>query len=126
MDTSKKTKQSGNDVAPKSMDEAGEARSFRPGMALRVAIGFALVALIVLTANFVTQQSAAEARDRVRELLLQHEPLVRATETLASAVSLRGLTDHTESFRTRYGGQQALLASQVRVDDCAELLGQKS
>jgi diguanylate cyclase (GGDEF)-like protein len=123
MDTSKKTKQSGNDVAPKSTDEAGEARSFRPGMALRVAIGFALVALIVLTANFVTQQSAAEARDRVRELLLQHEPLVRATETLASAVSLyeRVVIDQSESSIVSH--QQVQSAAQ-RMLEAAAAYGQ--
>jgi hypothetical protein len=99
MGTSGKTQQTGNDGAPKTADESNEGRSFRPGMALRVAIGFAAVALIVLTANFITQQSAAEARYRVRELLLQHEPLVRATETLASAVSLyeRVVIDQSES-----------------------------
>ncbi len=62
-------------------------RGYRPGMAMRIAIGFAAVAITVITANFITQQSASEARHRVRQLLLQHEPLVRTTETLAAAVS---------------------------------------
>ena len=67
-------------------------------MALRVAIGFVAVALIVVTANFITQQSAP-TRARVRELLVQHEPLVRATESLAAAVSLyeRVVVDQSES-----------------------------
>jgi diguanylate cyclase (GGDEF)-like protein len=60
---------------------------YRPGMSMRLAIGFLAVALVVVTANLVTQQSARTARERVRQLLVQHEPLVRATESLAAAVS---------------------------------------
>jgi hypothetical protein len=45
---------------------------------------------------------------------------------LASATSIHGFTDHTESFRSRYGSQQALLASRIRVDDCVKLVGQDS
>ncbi len=60
---------------------------WRPGMALRVAIGFAAVALTVISANLVTQRSAKAARDQVRQLLVHHEPLVRATESLAASVS---------------------------------------
>ena len=36
-------------------------------MALRVAIGFAAVALTVISANLVTQRSAKAARDQVRQ-----------------------------------------------------------
>jgi diguanylate cyclase (GGDEF)-like protein len=62
-------------------------RRYRPGMSLRVAIGFVAVGVAVLFANALTQRSAADARERVRQLLLQHEPMVRATEDLAAAVS---------------------------------------
>jgi len=60
---------------------------YRPAMSMRVAIGFAAVALTVIAANVITERSANSARKHVRHLLVQHEPLVRATETLASAVS---------------------------------------
>ncbi len=81
------------------MPDEGDSSGYRPGMALRVAIGFAAVALTVIAANFITQQSAREARERVRELLVQHEPLVRATESLAAAVSLyeRVIVDQSEN-----------------------------
>lgn len=81
------------------MPDESDSSGYRPGMALRVAIGFVAVALTVLAANFITQQSAREARERVRELLVQHEPLVRATESLAAAVSLyeRVIVDQSES-----------------------------
>jgi diguanylate cyclase (GGDEF)-like protein len=97
----------------------GEVRSYRPGMALRVAIGFAAVALTVIAANVVTQQSVREARSRVRELLLQHEPLVRATESLASAVSLyeRVVIDQSES--SAVSQQQVQLAAQRMTDAAA-------
>ena len=87
-------------------------------MALRVAIGFAAVALAVIAANFITQQSAREARERVRELLVQHEPLVRATETLAAAVSLyeRVIVDQSEN--NAISVHQAELAAQ-RMRDAA-------
>ncbi len=54
---------------------------------MRVAIGFAAVALTVFGANLITRESADEARKHMRQLLMQHEPLVRATEALADAVS---------------------------------------
>jgi diguanylate cyclase (GGDEF)-like protein len=68
-------------------------------MAVRVAIGFAGVALTIISANYVTQQIAQDARERVRQLLVQHEPLVRATESLAAAASLyeRVVIDQSES-----------------------------
>lgn len=87
-------------------------------MALRVAIGFVAVALSVIAANFITQQSAREARERVRELLVQHEPLVRATESLAAAASLyeRVIVDQSES--NTISVHQAQLAGQ-RMSDAA-------
>lgn len=101
-----------------AMPDEGDSSGYRPGMALRVAIGFVAVALAVLAANFITQQSAREARERVRELLVQHEPLVRATESLAAAVSLyeRVIVDQSESSTTSV--HQAQLAAQ-RMGDAA-------
>lgn len=100
------------------MSDEGDSSGYRPGMALRVAIGFVAVALTVVAANYVTQQSAREARERVRELLVQHEPLVRATESLASAVSLyeRVIVDQSES--SAISVHQAQLAAQ-RMSDAA-------
>ncbi|HEX7011545.1 MAG TPA: EAL domain-containing protein [Steroidobacteraceae bacterium] len=97
-------------------DSEGRLWPYRPGMALRVAIGFAAVALTVITANFLTQQTAREARERVRELLLQHEPLVRATESMASAVSLyeRVVLDQAESSVVSH--QQVARAAQGMKD----------
>ncbi|MGH8188508.1 MAG: hypothetical protein ACREUC_18265, partial [Steroidobacteraceae bacterium] len=99
--------------------EEGEVHSYRPGMALRVAIGFAAVALTVIAANVITQQSVREARSRVRELLLQHEPLVRATESLAAAVSLyeRVIIDQSES--SAVSQHQVQLAAQRMTDAAA-------
>jgi diguanylate cyclase (GGDEF)-like protein len=98
------------------MPDEGDSSGYRPGMALRVAIGFAAVALTVIAANFITQQSAREARGRVRELLVQHEPLVRATETLAATVSLyeRVVVDQSES--NAISMHQAQLAAQRMTD----------
>jgi diguanylate cyclase (GGDEF)-like protein len=101
------------------MPEEGDSSGYRPGMALRVAIGFAAVALTVIAANFITQQSAREARERVRELLVQHEPLVRATESLAAAVSLyeRVIVDQSEGDAVSL--HQAQLAAQRMTDEAA-------
>jgi diguanylate cyclase (GGDEF)-like protein len=102
-----------------SMPEDNDSGGYRPGMALRVAIGFAAVALTVLAANVITQQSAREARERVRELLVQHEPLVRATESLAATVSLyeRVIVDQSESNSISI--HQAQLAAQRMTDAAA-------
>ncbi|HEY5757982.1 MAG TPA: hypothetical protein VIU34_19285 [Steroidobacter sp.] len=93
-------------------------RRWRPGMALRVAIGFAAVALTVIVANISTQQSAREAREKVRELLVQHEPLVRATESLAAAVSMyeRAVIDQSETSTI---AQQPVKAAAQRMTDAA-------
>jgi diguanylate cyclase (GGDEF)-like protein len=87
-------------------------------MALRVAIGFAAVALTVIVANISTQQSAREAREKVRELLVQHEPLVRATESLAAAVSMyeRAVIDQSETSTI---AQQPVKAAAQRMTDAA-------
>src|ERR1700754_3715805 len=81
------------------MPDEGDSSGYRPGMALRVAIGFAAVAIAVIAAHYITQQSAREAREGGRELRVQQEPMVRATESLAAAVSLyeRVIVDQSES-----------------------------
>lgn len=88
-------------------------------MALRVAIGFAAVGLTVIVANISTQQAAREAREKVRELLVQHEPLVRATETLASAVSMyeRAVIDQSEAGTV---AQQPVKAAAQRMTEAAD------
>ncbi|MGH8177438.1 MAG: putative bifunctional diguanylate cyclase/phosphodiesterase [Steroidobacter sp.] len=98
----------------------GGARAYRPGMALRVAIGFAAVALTVVSANLLTQQSANDARTRVRQLLVQHEPLVRATESLAAAVSHyeRVVVDQTQSLAA--SAQQVEIAARRMHESAAE------
>jgi diguanylate cyclase (GGDEF)-like protein len=70
----------------------------RPSMAMRVAIGFIAVALIVLAGHLVTQQSARAARERMRQLVSEHEPIVRSTEALAAAISQyqRSVLDQAE------------------------------
>lgn len=94
-------------------------RWLQPGMALRVAIGFIAVAVTVVVANLATQQAAREAREKVRELLVQHEPLVRATESLAAAVSMyeRAVLDQSESSAI---AQQPVKAAAQRMTDAAE------
>src|ERR1041384_5968611 len=92
------------------MPEESDSSGYRPGMALRVAIGFAAVALAVIAANYITQQSAREARERVRERL------VRAAESLAAGVSLyeRVVVDQSES--NSISVHQAQLAAQRMTD----------
>lgn len=101
-----------------SVTEASRLRRWQPGMALRVAIGFAAVALTVVVANFATQQSAREAQEKVRKLLVQHEPLVRATESLAAAVSMyeRAVIDQSETSNV---AQQPVKAAAQRMIDAA-------
>jgi diguanylate cyclase (GGDEF)-like protein len=98
------------------------ARRFRPGMALRMTIGFVAVALTVVAANLITQRSARNARERVRELLVEHEPVVRATESLASTVSLyeRMVIDQSESNSV---SQQHVLDAATRMMDAAAAYG---
>ncbi len=86
---------------------------------LRVAIGFAAVGLTVIVANISTQQSAREAREKVRELLVQHEPLVRATESLAAAVSMyeRAVIDQSETSTI---AQQPVKAAAQRMTETAD------
>jgi diguanylate cyclase (GGDEF)-like protein len=99
--------------------DSSRPRWLQPGMALRVAIGFIAVAVTVIVANVATQQSAREAREKVRELLVQHEPLVRATESLAAAVSMYGrvIVDQSESSTV---AQQPIKAAAQRMTDAAD------
>jgi diguanylate cyclase (GGDEF)-like protein len=62
-------------------------RSYRPGMAMRMALGFAALAIVIAAANVVTQRSSREARERMRQLVGQHEPMVRSTQVLATSIS---------------------------------------
>src|SRR3954470_12498939 len=78
---------------------------FRPGIAMRVALGFAAIAVAVIAANLITQHSTRTARERMRQLVVDHEPVMRATESLASAISVyeRVVIDRAE----RGSGSQA-------------------
>jgi diguanylate cyclase (GGDEF)-like protein len=72
--------------APSSGAVTPKSRNFRPGMALRMTLGFAALAFTALIANLVTQQSNVAAREHMRQLVVQHEPIVRSTELLANAL----------------------------------------
>jgi diguanylate cyclase (GGDEF)-like protein len=75
--------------ASEMKDAAGTkapSRNYRPGMVMRMALGFAALAFTILTANLVTQRTNVETRDHMRELVVQHEPIVRSTELLANAL----------------------------------------
>ncbi|HMN46924.1 MAG TPA: EAL domain-containing protein [Povalibacter sp.] len=72
----------------KPVAAAPDASRFRPGMAARVALGFAAVAIAVLVANILVQKSTSTARERMRQLVVEHEPVVRAAESLASTISV--------------------------------------
>jgi diguanylate cyclase (GGDEF)-like protein len=55
-------------------------------MAMRMALGFAALAIVIVAANVVTQRSSRAARERMRQLIGQHEPMVRSTQALATAI----------------------------------------
>src|SRR5687767_10395516 len=109
----------GTGMPPRPVTEVSRPGWMQPGMALRVAIGFVAVAVTVVLANISTQQSAREAREKVRELLVQHEPLVRATESLAATVSMyeRVIVDQSESSTI---SQQPIKAAAQRMTEAAE------
>ena len=73
-------------AVPDAMPIATQQRMRRPGMATRMAVGFAALAITILVANVITQRSNVEARDHMRQLVVQHEPIVRSTELLAAAL----------------------------------------
>jgi diguanylate cyclase (GGDEF)-like protein len=78
-------------------------------MAMRMAIGFAAVAITVLIANIVTQQSTRATRSLMRELVAEQEPLVRAGENLAEAIATyqRAVLQASESGVMQDGPQLA-------------------
>jgi diguanylate cyclase (GGDEF)-like protein len=65
---------------------AAAPRGWRFGVAMRMALGFAALALVMLGANIVTQRSNLEHREHMRRLVVQHEPILRSTELLANAL----------------------------------------
>lgn len=67
--------------------QAAQAR-YRPGMAMRMALGFTAIAIAILAANLVTQNSTRNARERMRQLVIKHEPVVHAAENLAGAIAI--------------------------------------
>lgn len=71
---------------------------YRPGMAMRMGLGFAAIAIAMLAANLVTQNSTRNARERMRQLVVDHEPVVHATENLAGAIAIyeRAVIDQAE------------------------------
>ena len=71
---------------------------YRPGMAMRMALGFAAIAIAILAANLITQNSTRNARERMRQLVIEHEPVVHATENLAGAIAIyeRAVIDRAE------------------------------
>src|SRR5262245_52594538 len=74
--------------APPAAAASAISGRFRPGIATRVALGFAAIAVTILAANIITQQSTRAARDHMRQLVVEHEPIMRATESLAGAISV--------------------------------------
>jgi diguanylate cyclase (GGDEF)-like protein len=57
-----------------------------PGIAVRMGLGFAALAIVVVAANLITQESSREARERMGQLVTQHEPIARATQSLSIAI----------------------------------------
>lgn len=104
-------------AASAARQEAAPAR-FRPGMAARVALGFAVIAVAILAANLVTQKSTRAARERMQQLVVDHEPVVRATEALAGAISVyeRLVIDRAERGS---GSTKTLQAAARNVADAA-------
>ena len=74
-------------------------RRYRPALALRIALGFAGLALVVLAASLITRQGTREARERMHQLVVEHEPLARATEKLSTALARheRAVIEQSES-----------------------------
>jgi diguanylate cyclase (GGDEF)-like protein len=74
-------------TTPEAAAPPARRNRWRLGMAGRMAIGFAALALTVLGANIITQRSNLHERMHMRELVVKHEPIVRSTELLANAVT---------------------------------------
>jgi diguanylate cyclase (GGDEF)-like protein len=101
---------------------------YRPGMGLRMGIGFAALALTVLIANLITQTDTRAARERMRQLVVQHEPRVRATETLAAAIAHyeRVVVEQTENGaasrkHSDAAGDEMLAAANAYADTVRDL-----
>jgi diguanylate cyclase (GGDEF)-like protein len=73
-------------AAPAPPVAAPRVKELRLGMATRMAIGFAALAIAILGANVITQRTTLAAREHMRLLVVQHEPIVRSTELLANAM----------------------------------------
>lgn len=98
---------------------ADVSRGYRPGMVMRMALGFLALAVAILAANLATQNSTRTARERMRQLVLEHEPVVRVTESVAGAIAVyeRAVIDWAE--RDSASLEQVQEASQ-RIADASE------
>jgi diguanylate cyclase (GGDEF)-like protein len=85
------------------------------GMAMRMAIGLAALAVTVIIANVLTQQSTRATRSHMRQLVAEHEPLVRAGEALAAAIATYQRTTLEASENT---------ATREEVEDAARQMSQ--
>ena len=87
------------DITGKDLRTGVIDRRYRPALALRIALGFAGLALVVLSASLITRQGTREARERMHQLVLEHEPLARATEKLSTALARheRAVIEQSES-----------------------------
>lgn len=98
---------------------AGVSR-FRPGIAMRVGLGFAAIAVTILAANLITQHSTRAARERMRQLVVEHEPVMRATEALAGAISVYERVVLDRAGRDA-GALKTVDAAAQRVEEAAAL-----
>lgn len=104
-----------NDSQPGKQEQPGSTPAPRrngPGMAVRMGLGFAALAAVVIAANLITQDSNREARVRMRQLVTQHEPIMRATESLAGSI------DNYERAVVSYAEGRSRTAS--KVDEAAQ------
>jgi diguanylate cyclase (GGDEF)-like protein len=74
-------------TGPGEENDAARAGRPRVGLAVRLAIGFALVGVLFLAANRVTQHTTWIAATNVARVEFEFEPLARAAQQLSSAVS---------------------------------------
>ncbi len=102
---------------------APPTRRFRFGLAARMAIGFAALALAMLGANVITQRSNVEERELMRRLVVQHEPVVRSTELLANALGEyeRAVLAYAEGRTTN---PAAVEQTAARLAEAADAYGQ--